>query len=99
MAVDVFDIARGIEPACDPGLVGHNRHRHFGPVQSGNCLRGTVDELDSVNRPDIAVVDDDGSVPVEQDAGARNGVPLLSSAPSTRGGGFRVLTRLESRAD
>ena len=99
VAVDVFDVAGAIEPTCDPGLVGHDRHRYSGPIQPGDRLRGAVDELDPVNGPDIAVIDNDRPVPVEQDAWAGNRVALPSPASSTRRGGRRVLTSPERGAD
>src|SRR5262249_24212776 len=55
------------------GLVGDHRHRDPGPVEPGDGGGRAVDELDSVNGADVAVVDDDGAVAVEQDAGPASG--------------------------
>ena len=83
VAVHLFDIADVVEPSSDTGLVGHHRHRDAGPVEPGDRLCGAVDELDSIDGPDVAVIDDDRPVPVEQDAWC--GIPTsLSSLPSTR---------------
>ena len=98
VAVHIFDIADVVEPAGDPGLVGHDRHRHPGPVEPGDGLCGAVDELDSVDGPDIAVIDDDRPVPVEQDARAgSDGRRPLRPWPPTRRGRTRVLTRPSKR--
>ena len=55
-------------PARDAGLVGHHRDRDARPVERGDRLDGTVEELDTLDRPDVAGVDDDRAVTVEQDA-------------------------------
>ena len=99
VAVHVFDIADVVEPSGDPGLVGHDRHRHLGPVQPGDGLRGAVDELDPVDGSDIAVIDDDRPVSVEQDARAGNGRTRPVVGAPTRRDGTCVLARPASRAD
>ena len=91
MAVDLLDVADVVEPSGDTSLVGHDGHWHPGPVEPGDRLCGALDELDSVDGPDIAVIDDDRPVSVEQDARAGNGLTCPSCVSSTRREGRDVV--------
>ena len=64
-AVHVLD---RVEAAGHTPLVGADRDRHVCGVESRDRLGGTVDEVDPLDRADVAVVDDDRAVPVQQDA-------------------------------
>ena len=50
VAVDLFHVTDVVEPSGDTSLVGHDRHRHPGPVESGDRFGGAVNELDAVDR-------------------------------------------------
>ena len=56
-----------VEAAGHTPLVGADRDRHVCGVESRDRLDGTVDEVDPLDRADVAVVDDDRAVPVKQD--------------------------------
>src|SRR6476660_9360955 len=60
------------------GLVCHHRYRKPGSVQCGDRLNRAVDELDAVNRADVAIVGDNRSVTVQQYArSAHHKLPRL----------------------
>jgi hypothetical protein len=74
------DIVDPVQAACDTGLVRDHRDRDTCPIESGDRLRRPVDEFDAINRAHIAVVNDDRTVTIEQDARPQTRVPCLLAA-------------------
>ena len=68
ITIDRFHVTDVIQPSGNAGLIGYDRHRDFGSVEATDRLDSAFDKFDSVDRPDIAMVDDDCPVPVEQNA-------------------------------
>ncbi len=64
--VDLVDVLDAVVAAGHAGLVRHDGHRHAGAVQLGDGLDGALEELDAVDRADIAAVGDDRAVTVQQ---------------------------------
>src|SRR6516225_7262494 len=59
-----------IEAACAAALVRDNRDRYARRVEACYGFCRAWNELDALDAADVVVVDDDGPVTVEQDAGA-----------------------------
>ena len=92
VAVHIFDVGCLVKATGNPGLVGHDRNRHPGPIEPSDCFGCALNELDPADGPDVAVIDDDRPVPVEQDAGTGRGRTSPSSMSSTGRGGAIALT-------
>ena len=69
--MDTSNVVDPVKTPCDPSLVGHHRNREAGPIEPGNRLCCPFDELDSVDRADVPVVNDNGAVAVKEDTGPR----------------------------
>jgi len=65
------DVVDSVQATRDPGLVRHDRNRDVGPVELGYCLRRALDELDTVYRTDVAMVNDDRAIAIEKDSWLR----------------------------
>ena len=77
------DIIDAVESPRDPGLVRHHGNRDAGPVEPGDGLGRTLDELHAVNRADVAMVNDDRAVAIEKDPGSS----ASTAAPGVDGPG------------
>src|ERR1700683_1415083 len=67
--VHTSNVVDPVQASCHPGLVGHYRDRNAGPIESGDRIRCPFDELDSVDRTDVPVVNDYRAVAIKKDAG------------------------------
>ncbi len=69
--MDLRDIIDPVHPPGPSRLVRHHGHGNARPVKARDCLSRSVDELNPVDRADVAVIHDDGAIAIEKDAGTR----------------------------
>ena len=64
--MDLLHVLDVIEAAGDSRLVRDDGDWHTGAVECGDRLGGAVDQVDAIDRTDVAVIDDHRSVPVQE---------------------------------
>jgi len=69
--VHLNHVVDAVHPARDAGLIGDHSDGDAGTIERADCFRCPVDEVDPVDRADVAVIDDDRAVAVQEDAGAQ----------------------------
>jgi len=71
LPMDLPDVVEPVVTPRDTSLIRHHRNRDVGTVKRGDRFRRSFDELDAVDRPDIATVDNDRAIAIKKDSRAR----------------------------
>jgi hypothetical protein len=83
--VHTSNVVDPVQASCDPGLVSHHCNWDAGPIEPGNRTRCPFDELDSVDRADVSVVDDYRAVAIKEDARPQMRASLVVHQPAPSG--------------
>jgi hypothetical protein len=83
--VHTSNVVDPVQASCDPGLIGHYGNGDADPIEPGNRIRGPFDELDSVDRAHVSVVNDYRAVAIKEDAGPQMRVLSAVHQPAPSG--------------
>ncbi len=60
------DVVNSIKTPGNAGLIRYERYRDIRAVERGYRLGCAINELNSVDRPDVSMVNDDRAIPIKQ---------------------------------
>ena len=83
--VHTGNVVDPVQASCDPSLVCHHCNWDAGPIEPGNRTRCPFDELNSVDRADVSVVNDYRAVAIKEDAGPQMRALLGVHQPAPSG--------------
>ena len=84
LVVETPDVVFAVKPARNTRLVGHDNHQVSGIVQEPHCFACTRDDIELIDPVDVAVIDVEDAVAIEErgGAGAAHGCASSTSAGS-----------------
>src|SRR6185503_2082937 len=69
LVVETPDVVFAVKPARNTRLVGHDKHQVSGIVQEPHCFACTRDDIELIDPVDVAVIDVEDAVAIEERGG------------------------------